>query len=118
MVGIFHMVCRLIIIAMLLVGCATRPWTIEEKVLLGASCLAMAADTYTTTRFLDNENNWEVNPILGRHPSDTKVITYMISSQAVAIILAHYFPKYRSWILGVKTGLNTVGAVNNSTLDW
>ena len=113
------MVCRLAIIAIFLAGCATaRPWTTEEKVLLGASCLAMAADTYTTTRFLDNENNWEVNPILGRHPSDTKVVMYMFSSQVVAIILAHYFPEYRSWILGVKTGLNTVGAVNNSTLDW
>ena len=111
----------IVIIAIFFAGCATidvRPWTTGEKVLLGASCLAAVADAYTTTRFLDNPYNYEMNPILGMHPSDTKVVTYMISSQAIMIILAHYFPKYRSWILGVKTGLNTVGAINNSTLDW
>jgi hypothetical protein len=107
-----------LIIVLLLTGCASRPWTQQEKILLGVSCVAMLADTYTTTRFLDNSNNYEMNPILGSHPSDTNVVMYMFSSQVVAIILAHYFPKYRSWILGIKTGLNTSGAVNNSALDW
>ena len=109
---------RWVLLFLLLTSCAIRPWTKQEKILLGVSCLAATTDIYTTTRFLDNQHNWEINPILGRNPSDTEVITYMISSQIVTIILAHFIPKYRKWILGIKTGLNTTGTMNNLTLDW
>jgi len=105
-----------LIFILLLTGCST--WTTQEKVLLGVSCLAATTDAYTTARFLDREGSWEMNPVMGKHPSGTEVITYMISSQMIAIVLAHYFPKYRSWILSIKTGLNTVGTLNNLTLYW
>lgn len=107
-----------LLLCVLLTGCATRPWTKQEKMLLGVSCIAAATDTYTTTQSLNNEYNWEVNPVLGKNPSDTEIITYMITSQIIAIVLAHYIPKYRNWILGIKTGLNTAGTINNLTLDW
>ena len=106
-----------IIVCLLLIGCATRPWTTQEKILLGASCLATVADTYTTTRFLDNEDNWEINPMLGRHPSDTKVVIYMFSSQMIVVLLAHYFPSLRIPLLGTKTVVNTGFALHNTTLE-
>jgi len=108
---------RLLFIAILLLsGCAS--WTPQERILGGVSCLAAAADGYTTIRFLDNPNNWEMNPILGKHPSDTEVITYMMASQLAVLIIAHFCPKYRSWLLGGKTTVNLGFAIHNTTLDW
>ena len=71
-------------------GCCTpRPWTLDEKILLGASCVAAAADAYTTTRALDNPNNWEINPVIGKRPSDSKVVITLGVSQILTIVLAH-----------------------------
>lgn len=106
---------KYLLILLLLIGCAS--WTKQEKILLGTSCLASAADTYTTVRALNNPNNWETNPILGECPSDGQVIIYMATSQLIATILAHFFPKHREWLLGTKTLVNTGFAIQNSTLD-
>jgi len=102
------MKCSIItLLSIIIVGCATaRPWTTEEKVLLGVSCLATAIDAATTVRMLD-DGGWETNPIMGTHPSDSQVIIKMGTIQAITIIAAHYFEGFRSWILGVKTGINT-----------
>jgi len=98
----------LIILFLVLPGCVTtRSWTTQEKILLGMSCLAVIADVYTT--MADGEIN-EINPIIGPDPSNGKFIGYMITSQMVTVILAHYVPQYRNWILGLKTGAN-IGCV-------
>lgn len=108
---------RLLCVAILLLsGCAS--WTPQEKMLGGFSCLAAAADGYTTIRFLNNPDNYEMNPILGKHPSDTEVIMYMITSQFIALTIAHFLPQYRSWILGGKTTVNLGFAIHNTKLDW
>lgn len=94
----------LLIFILLLTGCASvRPWTTEEKVSLGASCLMMAVDIYTTME--DGEIN-EVNPLIGRHPSDAKFIGFMLTSQLLTTTLAHYWDDFRIWILRVKTFAN------------
>ena len=107
---------KYLFIVLLLTGCATRPWTTQEKVLLGASCLATAADTYTTLDMLDN-GNWEINPMMGEHPSDSQVIITMAATQTLIIVLAHYIPRFRSWLLGIKTGVNAGFAFHNMRLD-
>ena len=114
MVGISQKVCSLVII-LLLVGCASRPWTKEEKFLLGVSCLATVADMTTTIQMLDN-GNWEMNPIMGKHPSDGQVVITMAATQAIVIVLAHYWDDFRSWMLGIKTGINAGFAIHNSRL--
>ena len=111
------MVCRLAIIAIFLAGCATaRPWTTEEKVLLGASILASIADTYTTFEGLDNGAR-ELNPIMGEYPSKGKVVVVMGIGQIVSIVLAHYWESARSWILGMKTGANAACTFHNLSQD-
>jgi len=102
-----------LILLLFLPGCATpRPWTTAEKTLLIASCLAAAADTYTTIDGLSHGSR-ELNPIIGPYPSNERVITYMITSQALFILLAHYLPDYRVFALGFKTFLNTGCAIHN-----
>ena len=116
--GIHMKYAPIILILILMTGCIhVRPWTPQEKALLGASWVAAGADYSTTRNALENPNNYEINPIMGEHPSDTGLVTYMLSSQIIATGLAHFFPKYRKMLLGGKTVVNTACAINNSQLD-
>ena len=103
----------LIVYILLITGCGTvRPWTTEEKMMLGLSCLAVAADAYTTMEGM-NMGNSETNPIMGKHPSNGTIISVMAITQMVTIIGAHYWESMRLWILGVKTGANAVCIFHN-----
>lgn len=122
----------LIVGVMFLAGCGhtptPRPWTTGEKMTLGWSVLASAADAYTTTQALNNPYNYEVNPLMGKHPSDGKVVIFLGVSQLVAIALAHWYPdvefpligkvNMRYGFLGTKAVINTGCAINNYQLDW
>lgn len=103
-----------------------RPWTEGEKVVLAWSCLAVVADMYTTCRALDNPYNYEINPMLGRHPSDSNVIIQLSLSHLVLVAISHWVPEInlpivgkintRYSLLGTKATLNTYFAINNTTL--
>ena len=54
----------LIIAVILLSGCS---WSKSDIAWGVASTLATGADFYTTSEFLENQNNYEMNPILGKH---------------------------------------------------
>ena len=105
---------KALIIILILTGCGhSRPWTTGEKVLLGASVLASYADYRTTTNVLDN-GGYEMNPLIGKHPSKERLALFLISSEVITIALAHYFPRYRKFLLGGKTAINTGCAIHNS----
>ena len=106
-----------LIFTLLLTGCTTaRPWTTKEKTMLVASCLAVTADMYTTMDGI-HDGNYETNPIIGKHPSDGKIIATMITTQLLTVILAHYWEDFRIWILGTKTGVNAGFAFHNIRTD-
>ena len=106
-----------LITILFLTGCASpRPWTGEEKLMLGASCLAVVADMTTTINGMHNGNS-ETNPTMGKHPSDAVVISVMAITQVATIVLAHYWEGFRVWILGTKTGINTGFAFHNIRTD-
>ena len=103
-----------LIVILLLSGCASvRPWTTEEKLMLGASCIATFADGYTTIKGL-HDGCSETNPITGKNPSDGVVISFMAITQGFSIIVAHYWEEYRMWLLGMKTGVNAGFAWHNA----
>ena len=106
----------LLILFMFSIRCAPRPWTKEEKIMLGASCLAVAADMTTTINGMHNGNS-ETNPTMGEHPSDAVVISVMALTQVATIVLAHYWEGFRVWILGTKTGINVGFAFHNIRTD-
>jgi len=103
-----------VILILILTGCA---WSKAEKQLLTASWLAFGADLWVSENKLDNPHNHENYFTLGKHPNDTKLITYGLTSQTGVTILAHFMPKWRKWLLGGKTILNTGCAIHNSRLD-
>ena len=108
---------KYLIIILLLTGCANaRPWTGEEKVMLGISCLATVADMATTVNGMHSGNS-ETNPFMGRHPSDGAVISVMAITHVATIVLAHYWEGFRTWILGIKTGINAGFAFHDTRTD-
>ena len=112
----FRAVACVMMITLSVSGCAG--WTPLHKTLAITSTLATAADAYTTTRFLDNPNNYEMNPVLGKHPSNAEVVSYLAFTQLVTLGIAHLWPEARPWILGGKTLINGSLALHNTTLDW
>ena len=105
-------------IIMLPVWCKAepRPWTDGEKALLFWSTVATLADGYTTCRMLDDPDNWERNPILGKHPDNEQVVIYLSISQIVTVIIAHFWPDMRKYLLGGKACIDTGCAINNYNL--
>ena len=85
---------------------APRPWTKGEKAVLIWSTLATAADAYTTTQALNNPNNCEMNPILGKYPSDGKVIAVAGNMLPIPFILIN--ATSWNWVLfaNVLLGIN------------
>ena len=103
----------LIIAVVLLSGCS---WSKSDIAWGVASTLATGADFYTTSEFLENPNNYELNPILGKHPSSSEVFMVLATGQVITLTLAHFFPKLRPYLLGGKTAINTGFAIHNTQL--
>lgn len=111
----------LILIVISLIGCSTlperKPWTKWDKA-LGAFYLAgHTADAVSTERALDNPNNYELNPILGKHPSDTEIAVYMAGTSILVLIVADRVPKLRKPLLLIGGALGAGLAIHNSRLD-
>jgi hypothetical protein len=97
-----------------LTGCS---WSKSDIAWGVASTIATAADGYTTSEFLENPSNYEMNPILGEHPSNSEIFMVLATGQVIVLTIAHFFPKLRPWILPGKTVVNTGFAIHNSRLE-
>lgn len=96
----------------LLTSCASpRPWTKREKIAAGFFLLGHSADALTTSQLNDN-GNYEKNPILGKYPSDAKVGVYFSLTGGGIIALCHFYPDlrepllYGSGILGFRFAIH------------
>lgn len=111
----------LLICFFLCCSCATlkphpRKWTKSEKVVAGYFVLGQLADVLTTEKMLDSPNIYETNFILGRHPSDSKIIIYFSIIGITLLTLSHFYSELRYPILSVfgTTGLGY--AIHNKRL--
>ena len=104
----------LIIAVILLSGCS---WSKSDIAWGVASTLATGADFYTTSEFLETPNNYELNPILGKHPSNSEIFIVLATGQVIALTISHFYPKLRPYILGGKTAISCGWAIHNSQLD-
>jgi len=93
-----------------------RAWTEEEKILLFWSSMASIADMYSTCRALDNPDNWEINPMIGKHPENERVVVFLSLSQIATVIIAHFWPDMRKVLLQGKATINTTFAIHNYNL--
>ena len=104
----------LIIVVVLISGCS---WSKSDIAWGVASTLATGADFYTTSKMLENPNNYEMNPILGKHPSNSEVFMVLATSQIIVLTIAHFCPTLRPYILGGKTAISGGWAIYNSRLE-
>lgn len=97
------------IICLVLVSCGTtpRPWTRNEKIVLVTSVLATGANIYETDRALDR-GCYEVNPAIKWSP-----VIGMMLSEALVIVISHYYPDVRFPLLGGKAVINTGLAIHD-----
>jgi hypothetical protein len=116
----------MVIVALLFSSCAhipdgikpdlhPRPWTKEEKILLAVSIVAAGADYYTTERCLDRGHR-EMNPLIGKHPTDTELTLKASAGYFMFLLIAHYCPKLRPYLLGGQAFVNACFAAHNSTV--
>lgn len=76
--------------------------TPTDQWLRAASTMTLLGDMMQTLDIKNHENSYETNIILGRHPSDAKVVGYFVSLAAVNMWLVPKLrPKYRKtlWIV-------------------
>ena len=104
----------LIIFIIFISGCS---WSKSDIAWGVAATLATGADFYTTSEFLESPSNYEMNPILGKHPSNSEIFMALATSQIIVLTLVHFYPKLRPYILPAKSVWNGGLAINNSRLD-
>ena len=100
---------------MFLSSCAS--WSTRDKIAAGFFLAGHAADYYTTEDFLDDPRFYEKNPILGKHPSDKKLVAYFSITAIGALIVAHYWEDARPWLLWGYGGVGFFYADYNRKLD-
>ena len=113
-------VMKIFTIALLLVfltACASpRPWTKQEKVAAGFFLVAHSANGITTSR-IDNHGNYEMNPAMGEHPSDTGVIVYFSLTGLGALTISHFYPRLRQPLLYGYGSVNTYFAIHDCRIN-
>lgn len=112
---------RAIVVALILLtmGCShikphPRSWTTGEKAMAGFFIVAHAADAYTTERHQDYPASYEeLNPLLGKHPTDSEIAIYFIATGAAALVICHFYPELRYPLLGIYGGVGMGAAWRN-----
>lgn len=101
-----------------LLGIFRSDFDTADKILLGASTLALAGDWLTTVDAVRrrNEGYEERNAILGRHPSVGRVNTYTAGvGLANALIASQLPPKLRKVWLGGFTAMELAAMLHNKS---
>jgi len=127
-------VLAIIVIAVLLSGCGhiarniTEPFTPTEWALMGMNAGAMAGDWYTTSR-LEENGNYERNPILGMYSDQHEIDAYFAASwllQLVAVrmmwllqlVAVRMMPHdWRVAVLGTSTTISAGLAIANRRIN-
>lgn len=93
---------------------SASPWTTKDKVLEGAFVVATALDWRQTLDIKNHSNLYEQNHVLGRHPSNTTINTYFVTSIVFhAVVADQLHGKWRTAWQAVWIGLE-VGTVQRN----
>lgn len=88
-------------------------WSPAEYRLLASALAAQAADARSTQR-IEAEEGGELNPILGKHPSNAEINRYMLATALAGTGIAHMLPdSMRASALGGWTGMEAMLAKQN-----
>jgi hypothetical protein len=94
---------------------AADKWSTQDKS-LEATYQVLHFIDWRQTRYIakNPDDYYEMNPILGKHPSTTTVDLYFIAGAILHPIVTHYLPeKYRPWWQGITITMSGTCVVNN-----
>tara|TARA_Y100000114_G_C11634006_1_gene265822 strand:- start:254 stop:628 length:375 start_codon:yes stop_codon:yes gene_type:complete len=75
-----------------------EPLTEKDKSYIVASTILQGIDMLQTLEIANNDDYYETNPILGKHPSELEVITYFVARAFTLSELTKMTPqKYRGF---------------------
>ena len=98
---------------------AWEDWDQSTRTMFVASSIAITADWATTRNMTRryNEGYYELNPILGKHPTRTEVDVYMIGMLVANYYITDWLPnEYRNIYLGIRTIVHGEAAHNNMSI--
>jgi len=83
----------LILLLIFLTSCASVEWSRADKA-CGVFYLGGHTMDMVSTEDMLDRGHYEMNPILGKHPSDTEVMAYGIATTCIVLIVADQVGKY------------------------
>ena len=93
----------LLIVTFIFSGCAYTPdkWTKKQIILQGTATALSVIDWGQTLDIVDRPEYYEINPIIGKHPSRADVNRYFACSVILKVLITHILPsEYRKYWLG------------------
>ena len=97
---------------------AGEPWSTQDKVLFGVSTTLLVADWAQTRTIAKNPDRWyETNPLLGKHPSVSRVNNYFATTLVANYFITDYLsPKWRTRFQGGLIAVELVVVGNNKRI--
>ncbi len=117
---LLHIYCTLLLLAMPVSACAADDWFSWDKtntILQVPMTLTMTVDMMPTLSIdyysgsPTDPGAYEVNPILGRHPSDSEIVTYFVGMLATRILVTWVLPPRWSHVFQGMFIVHDVGII-------
>lgn len=100
----------MVITVILLMGCSSSSWTwTKQNTALEVVATGLHVADWMQTRYIaaHPDRFYEINPLIGKHPSDGQVNTYFALSHAGAMLATVLMPNpYRMWFQSLRIGVS------------
>lgn len=110
-----------VIVCLMLAGCAThfgQGWskadTAREIIWEGLHVVDWGQTRYIAKH---PDKFYEINPLIGKHPSTSKVDIYMAGTTLLHPVVSGYLkPEYRKWFQYITIGISGGCVINNASI--
>lgn len=112
---------KTLFVTLLLVLCLTAPayaeWSTENKQLFAVHSVLKLIDLRQTLDIANHADVYEINPILGKHPTDAEIYSYFLTSYLLTAWLVGELPAtLDTHMLGAYIGIQAMVINNNYSI--
>jgi hypothetical protein len=88
--------CLFVALALVLTACCPRDWRIAADIGTGVADASLACDGGSTVQYLHDSQWVETNPLLGEHPGELRLWSYL-GAIAIGLLASNHYlpPKYQ-----------------------
>lgn len=106
-----------LILALLLTGCATDPWSRADVERQAAYIALSVVDTGQTLDIKNHDGIRELNFVLGENPSDKRIVSFMVTTRVLHTLAVHFMPAdWRPAFQWASIGVELGAVTNNASL--